>query len=174
MTVIRDVLSDLGTVPPVRCPPIGDVDLNAALDGAFAILAELERRGNPEERRTVNDAALKQVVIVVLCVRQQAGDELISQMVEQILNNYSIQTKLSHLAEEAARYADMAERATENIAPSHYTSRLMLGHVAVAGAILVGAGCFVPMAGSLAEAALTNVLAVAGLVIALVALLIRR
>jgi hypothetical protein len=172
--VIRDVLSDLGTIPPVRCPPIGDLDLNAALDAAFAILTEMERRVDPEERRTVNDAALKQVVIVVLCARQQAGDELISRIVEQILSNYSTQTKLSHLAEEAARYADMAERATEKIAPSRDTSRVMLGHVAVASAILVGAGCFVPMAGSLAEAALTNVLAVAGLVIALVALLIRR
>jgi hypothetical protein len=172
--VIRDLLSNLGIDPPVRCPPIGDLDFDTALNAAFAILAEMGRHGDTEERRTVDDAALKKVLIVVLCARQQAGDELISQVVEEILNNYSIQAKLNQLAEEAARYADMAERATEQITPSFHTSRLMLGHVAVAGAILVGAGCFVPMAGSLAEAALTNLLAVAGIVIALAALLLRR
>lgn len=172
--MIRDILSGLGIDPPVRCPPIGDLDSNKAVDAAFTILAEMDRHGDAEERRTVDDAALKQVVLVVLCARQQAGDELISQVVEQILSNYSIQTKLSQLAKEAPRYSDMAEPTVEKIVPSHHTSRVMLGHVAVAGAILVGAGCFVPMAGSLAEAALTNVLAVAGLVIALAALLMRR
>ena len=40
---------------------------------------------------------------MVLCARQNAWDDLITQMVEQILNNSSIQRALSELAAEAAR-----------------------------------------------------------------------
>ena len=46
--MIGDVLSGLGTIPPVRCPPGGEVDFAAALDAAFEILAEMDRHESSE------------------------------------------------------------------------------------------------------------------------------